>query len=120
MSILDRALGDREGRALVERILERKEARQRRFTREELEHEWIRSAVCAGLHCLHKYGHEVEVLERMSRTPGIHEHPEALMIAPTRDQTWCEVGEHDNCSGYTEDESDPESCYCSCHDGDPV
>lgn len=35
---------------------------------------------------------------------------------PTPDQSYCDVGRHQQCSGYTEDEADPESCLCSCHD----
>lgn len=39
------------------------------------------------------------------------------MTTPTADQTWCDIGTHAPiCGGYTEDESDPESCYCECHD----
>lgn len=34
----------------------------------------------------------------------------------TKDQSFCDVGQHWRCSGYTEDESDPESCVCDCHD----
>lgn len=34
----------------------------------------------------------------------------------TSDQSYCEVGRHQACGGYTEDESDPESCMCDCHD----
>lgn len=35
---------------------------------------------------------------------------------PTLDQSYCDVGRHLQCSGYTEDEADPESCLCTCHD----
>lgn len=35
---------------------------------------------------------------------------------PTPDQTYCDVGRHQQCTGYTEDEADPESCMCPCHD----
>lgn len=38
------------------------------------------------------------------------------MTEPTLDQSYCEVGQHQFCSGYTIDELDPESCFCSCHD----
>lgn len=39
-----------------------------------------------------------------------------LHRAPTPDQSFCDVGLHQQCSGYTEDEGDPEPCMCSCHD----
>ena len=35
---------------------------------------------------------------------------------PTPDQSYCDVGLHQMCSGYTEDENDPETCFCECHD----
>lgn len=35
---------------------------------------------------------------------------------PSSDQSYCEVGRHLACSGYTEDEQDPEGCLCDCHD----
>lgn len=36
---------------------------------------------------------------------------------PSKDQSYCDVGQHAPvCSGYTEDEADPESCFCTCHD----
>ena len=35
---------------------------------------------------------------------------------PTRDESYCDLDAHDACSGYTEDESDPETCFCLCHD----
>lgn len=38
------------------------------------------------------------------------------MREPTKDQSHCYVGQHEFCSGYTEDEADPESCDCTCHD----
>lgn len=38
------------------------------------------------------------------------------MTAPTVDQSYCDVNEHEHCSGYTEDEGDPETCMCHCHD----
>ena len=38
------------------------------------------------------------------------------MGEPTPDQSYCDVEMHDSCSGYTEDEFDPESCFCECHD----
>jgi hypothetical protein len=37
---------------------------------------------------------------------------------PTKDQSYCDIGQHDRCSGYTEDEMDAESCMCNCHDED--
>lgn len=39
-----------------------------------------------------------------------------LHRAPTPDQSFCDVALHQQCSGYTEDEGDPETCMCSCHD----
>ena len=41
-------------------------------------------------------------------------------VTATRDQSYCEVGCHQNCSGFTEDEGDPESCMCECHDQEHV
>lgn len=38
------------------------------------------------------------------------------MSEPTRDQSYCDLGRHLACSGYTEDEGDPETCLCFCHD----
>lgn len=39
---------------------------------------------------------------------------------PTPDQSYCDVGRHAPvCSGYTEDEADPESCMCTCHNPTP-
>ena len=38
------------------------------------------------------------------------------MARPTPDQSYCDVGLHQQCSGYTEDEADPETCTCNCHD----
>ena len=38
---------------------------------------------------------------------------------PTPDQSYCDLGMHQQCSGYTEDESDPETCMCPCHDPNP-
>lgn len=35
---------------------------------------------------------------------------------PTLDQSYCDLNRHQGCSGYTEDESDPETCMCNCHD----
>lgn len=35
---------------------------------------------------------------------------------PTKDQSYCDVDNHQSCTGYTEDESDPETCMCRCHD----
>jgi len=35
---------------------------------------------------------------------------------PTRDQSYCDVGDHIHCSGYTEDDFDTETCFCDCHD----
>lgn len=35
---------------------------------------------------------------------------------PTRDQSYCDVARHLQCSGYTEDENDAETCLCNCHD----
>lgn len=35
---------------------------------------------------------------------------------PTPDQSYCDLDMHQQCSGYTEDESDAETCMCSCHD----
>jgi hypothetical protein len=35
---------------------------------------------------------------------------------PTPDQSYCDVGDHIHCSGYTEDDFDTETCFCSCHD----
>lgn len=40
------------------------------------------------------------------------------MTQPTRDESYCDVGDHQRCSGYTEDERDPETCMCACHDAD--
>jgi hypothetical protein len=40
----------------------------------------------------------------------------AQVVEPTPDQTYCDLDMHQQCSGYTEDESDPETCMCSCHD----
>lgn len=37
------------------------------------------------------------------------------MREPTPDESLCDTGNHQQCSGYTEDESDPESCFCDCH-----
>lgn len=38
---------------------------------------------------------------------------------PTPDQSYCNVGLHGPiCSGFTEDEGDPETCMCECHDED--
>ncbi|HMM95363.1 hypothetical protein [Phycicoccus sp.] len=34
---------------------------------------------------------------------------------PTLDQSRCDIGDHVRCTGYTEDERDPETCMCSCH-----
>lgn len=34
---------------------------------------------------------------------------------PTLDQSYCDLSMHEHCSGYTEDESDPETCMCDCH-----
>lgn len=39
---------------------------------------------------------------------------------PTPDQSYCDVGRHQACSGYTEDEFDTETCMCPCHDPVPV
>lgn len=39
-----------------------------------------------------------------------------MTAKPTKDQSYCDVGNHPACSGHTEDQSDPESCMCSCHD----
>lgn len=36
-------------------------------------------------------------------------------VDPTPDQSYCDVARHAACSGYTEDEADPESCMCECH-----
>jgi hypothetical protein len=33
----------------------------------------------------------------------------------SRDESWCDVGQHQACPGYTQDESDPETCLCECH-----
>lgn len=38
---------------------------------------------------------------------------------PTKDQSHCDLEQHDYCTGYTEDESDPETCTCNCHDHYP-
>ena len=38
-----------------------------------------------------------------------------VMREPTSDQSYCDVGRHQECSGYTEDEADPETCMCLCH-----
>ena len=38
------------------------------------------------------------------------------MREPTKDQSYCDVEQCDRCSGYTEDESDTETCYCNCHE----
>lgn len=35
---------------------------------------------------------------------------------PTKDQSWCDLYRHQQCSGYTEDEADAETCMCECHD----
>lgn len=36
--------------------------------------------------------------------------------SPTPDQSYCDLGYHaPTCSGFTEDEGDPESCMCPCH-----
>ncbi|MGZ6576708.1 MAG: hypothetical protein ACXVHJ_37740 [Solirubrobacteraceae bacterium] len=40
----------------------------------------------------------------------------ALGRTPSPDQTECDFGRHLACTGYTQDESDPESCMCACHD----
>ena len=37
-------------------------------------------------------------------------------MKPARDQSYCETGWHDLCTGYTDDEFDPESCICDCHE----
>lgn len=42
--------------------------------------------------------------------------PMTVEESPTADQTYCDFQMHLQCSGYTEDESDPESCMCDCHD----
>lgn len=39
-------------------------------------------------------------------------------VEPTPDQTYCDLGDHQHCGGYTEDESDPETCMCNCHDAE--
>ena len=31
------------------------------------------------------------------------------------DQSFCDVNDCQRCSGYTEDEADPETCMCECH-----
>lgn len=36
----------------------------------------------------------------------------------SRDQSYCDIGMHQQCSGYTEDDMDAETCMCSCHDLD--
>lgn len=38
------------------------------------------------------------------------------MDEPSKDQSYCDVGQHQACSGYTEDEWDAETCMCNCHD----
>lgn len=38
------------------------------------------------------------------------------MKGPTPDESHCDLGHHDFCTGYTEDEADPETCMCECHD----
>lgn len=36
---------------------------------------------------------------------------------PTLDQSYCDVDQHaPRCTGYTQDERDPETCNCDCHD----
>lgn len=35
---------------------------------------------------------------------------------PSPDQSHCDLDQHEECSGYTEDEGDPETCFCPCHD----
>lgn len=36
---------------------------------------------------------------------------------PTLDQSYCDVDQHaPRCTGYTQDERDPEACNCDCHD----
>lgn len=40
------------------------------------------------------------------------------MTEPTRDESYCDVGRHQQCSGYTEDDIDTETCLCNCHDPD--
>ena len=42
--------------------------------------------------------------------------PPPAPLEPTKDQSYCDVGQHGRCSGHTEDELDPETCFCSCHD----
>lgn len=43
--------------------------------------------------------------------------PVTARVEPTADQSWCDLGRHAPvCSGYTEDEADPETCMCECHD----
>lgn len=39
-----------------------------------------------------------------------------MTATPTRDQSYCDIGRHQQCSGYTEDEADPETCVCTCHE----
>ena len=34
---------------------------------------------------------------------------------PMLDESYCDVYRHQACSGYTEDEFDPETCMCDCH-----
>lgn len=63
---------DPEGRRLVQAILDRKAA-SRRFTDAELNLEWARLAVNAGLHGLHKYGAQADTVHRFLTTPSIHE-----------------------------------------------
>lgn len=37
------------------------------------------------------------------------------MNEPTKDQSYCEVSEHQACSGYTEGGFGTETCFCICH-----
>lgn len=39
----------------------------------------------------------------------------ARLQLPTKDQSYCDLLRHQQCSGYTEDEADPETCMCDCH-----
>jgi hypothetical protein len=47
--------------------------------------------------------------------PGRAQRMLAGLPEATPDQSQCDVGLHLSCSGYTEDEFDPETCMCACH-----
>lgn len=57
------------------------------------------------------------MLSALSPIRGSEEDPRPV---PTKDQSYCQVGDCQGCSGLTEDEADPETCMCSCHSPEHV